>query len=54
MPTFASRLAPITYPSYSWTGCVCDAAGRCSRPYELRFGHIPVKADENNAIALSA
>ena len=32
---------------------VCDAAGRCSRPHELRFGHIPAKADENNAIALS-
>jgi hypothetical protein len=32
---------------------ICDAAGRCSRPHELRFGHIPAKADENNAIALS-
>jgi hypothetical protein len=32
---------------------VCDAAGHCSRPHELRFGHIPAKADENNAIALS-
>jgi hypothetical protein len=32
---------------------VCNAAGRCSRPHELRFGHIPAKADENNAIALS-
>jgi hypothetical protein len=32
---------------------VCNAAGRCSRPHELRFGHIPAKADENNAITLS-
>jgi hypothetical protein len=32
---------------------ICNAAGRCSRPHELRFGHIPAKADENNAIALS-
>ncbi len=32
---------------------ICNAAGRCSRPHELRFGHIPPKADENNAIALS-
>jgi hypothetical protein len=32
---------------------VCNAAGRCSRPHELRFGHIPPKADDNNAIALS-
>jgi hypothetical protein len=32
---------------------ICNAAGRCSRPHELRFGHIPAEADENNAIALS-
>jgi hypothetical protein len=32
---------------------ICNAAGRCSEPHELRFGHIPAKADENNAIALS-
>jgi hypothetical protein len=32
---------------------ICNAAGRCSRPHELRFGHIPAKAEENNAIALS-
>jgi hypothetical protein len=32
---------------------VCSAAGRCSRPHELRFGHIPAKADENQAITLS-
>ena len=32
---------------------ICNAAGRCSRPHELRFGHIPAKAYENNAIALS-
>jgi hypothetical protein len=32
---------------------ICNAAGRCSRPHELRFGHIPAKADENSAIALS-
>jgi hypothetical protein len=32
---------------------VCNAAGRCSRPHELRFGHIPAQAWENNAIALS-
>jgi hypothetical protein len=32
---------------------ICSAAGRCSRPHELRFGHIPAKVDENNAIALS-
>jgi hypothetical protein len=32
---------------------ICNAAGRCSRPRELRFGQIPAKADENNAIALS-
>ncbi|HEY2141265.1 MAG TPA: hypothetical protein VGG98_04315 [Solirubrobacteraceae bacterium] len=32
---------------------ICDAAGRCSRPHELRFGHIPARANENNAIALS-
>jgi hypothetical protein len=32
---------------------VCNAAGRCSESHELRFGHIPAKADENNAIALS-
>ncbi len=32
---------------------ICNAVGRCSRPHELRIGHIPAKADENNAIALS-
>jgi hypothetical protein len=32
---------------------ICNATGRCSRPHELRFGHIPAKADENSAIALS-
>jgi hypothetical protein len=32
---------------------VCGAGGRCSRPQELRFGHIPARADENNAVALS-
>jgi hypothetical protein len=32
---------------------VCSAAGRCSRPHELRFGHIPAKADEDQAIVLS-
>ena len=32
---------------------VCNAAGRCSRPHELHFGHTPAKADENQAIALS-
>jgi hypothetical protein len=32
---------------------ICNAAGRCYRPHELRIGHIPAKADENNAIALS-
>jgi hypothetical protein len=31
---------------------VCSA-GRCSRPYQLRFGHIQAGAVENNAIALS-
>jgi hypothetical protein len=32
---------------------ICNPAGRCSRPHELRFGHIPAKADENGTIALS-
>lgn len=32
---------------------VCNAAGRCSPPHELRFGHVPARADENQAIALS-
>ncbi|MGH2902663.1 MAG: hypothetical protein ACRDK7_03610 [Solirubrobacteraceae bacterium] len=32
---------------------VCNAAGRCSRAHELRFGYIPAGAYENNAIALS-
>lgn len=31
---------------------VCDV-GRCSPPHELRLGHIPAGAWENNAIALS-
>jgi hypothetical protein len=37
--------APLVY--------ICNAAGSCSRPHELRFGQIPAKADEHNAIALS-
>jgi hypothetical protein len=32
---------------------LCSAAGHCSRPHELHFGHIPAKADENQAITLS-
>lgn len=35
---------------------ICNAAGHCSRPHELHFGHIPSGADgadENQAIALS-
>jgi endoglucanase len=32
---------------------VCNAAGRCSRPHELHFGHVPAKADETDTIALS-
>jgi hypothetical protein len=32
---------------------ICNAAGRCARPHELRLGQIPAKAEENNAIALS-
>jgi hypothetical protein len=32
---------------------ICSAAGRCFLPHELRFGHIPAKADEEDAIALS-
>ncbi len=32
---------------------ICSAAGHCSRPHELHFGHIPAQADENQAIALS-
>jgi len=32
---------------------VCNAAGRCSRPHEMRFGDIPAQVYEENAIALS-
>jgi hypothetical protein len=32
---------------------ICNAAGRCSEPHELRFGRVPAKVEENNAIALS-
>jgi hypothetical protein len=32
---------------------ICNAAGHCPRAQRLRFGHIPARAEENDAIALS-